>query len=386
MIDWIKPDVVGINSPTCGISRGYGLAKYAKDKGYYTVMGGAHVSSVPDEPLRNKFCDAVVIGEGEKMFAELIETRASGIFKGEPIKDLNDVPMPAFDLINAEFYCNVRRRVQTSLYSFVELFDRVMSLMSSRGCPYKCKYCYNSSQMYETPARYKTAEKTVEEFWQAQNTYNLDAITFLDDDFVLNKPRLKKICELLADNKRVYWGCNSRVTDVNEEMLAMLKQAGCVQLAFGIESGNNRVAQEVLEKKATVEQAKEAVRLCHEYGIVVQSNFMFGAPTETEEEMMDTLRFMQENTIDGSLGASAVIPFPKTGLWQWCVDNKKFPDHLCWDDFNYSTYPINMSTVTKEKFKEIMAKVAKFQNENIVKTEPMRRKKVQDWKRSVGLI
>jgi radical SAM superfamily enzyme YgiQ (UPF0313 family) len=379
MLDAIKPDVVGISSPTCGISRGYGIAKYAKDKGYYTIFGGQHVSALPEEPLHYDVCDAVVVGEGEQTLVDLIESKGKGIFRGEYIKDLDTLPYPAFDLINSEFYTTVRKRVGNSLYSFVNPLDRCLSLMSSRGCPFQCCYCYNSSKAFNYPVRYKSAEKTVEEFKYMEKMLKVNAITFLDDDFVLNKPRLEKICELLQENKTVYWGCNSRVTDVNKDMLELLTQSGCIQLAFGIESGNQRIL-DVLGKKATVEQAQEAVKLCHDFGVVVQSNFMIGNKTETEEEMMDTLKFMKLNKIDGGLGTSATIPFPGTALWEWCAENKKLPEKISWDAFNYSDYPINMSAVSDEKFIEIRNKFAEFLNYNLEATKSSREKKVSNWK------
>ena len=234
--------------------------------------------------------------------------------------------------------------------------------------------------------RYKSAEKTVEEFKYMAEKLNVNAITFLDDDFVLHKKRLEKICELLQDNKTVYWGCNSRVTDVDKDMLEMITQAGCIQLAFGIESGNPRIMTDVLHKQATVEDAKEAVRLCHEFGVVVQSNFMIGAPTETEEEMMDTLKFMKENIVDGGMGCSAVIPFPGTGMWDWCMENNKIPKDLNWELFNYSEYPINMSALSMEKFNEVRGRFANYLDENLVKTKKSREDKVRNWKQKVGLI
>ncbi len=385
LLNAIKPDVVGVNSPTCGIVRGYDIAKYAKSKGYYTIMGGPHVSALPDEPLKFGVCDAVVVGEGELALSKLIETHEKGIIKGEAVKDLDTLPLPAFDLILTDFYINVRKRVENSLYSFVHVLDKCLSLMSSRGCPFSCPYCYRSTSYAGVP-RYKSAEKTVEEFKYMSEKLGVNAITFLDDDFVINKPRLEKICELLQDNKKVYWGCNSRVTDVNKDMLEMLTQAGCIQLAFGIESGNQRILDEVLHKKATVEQAKEAVELCHKFGVVVQSNFMIGSPTETEAEMLDTLRFMRLNEVDGGLGCSATIPFPGTGLWDWCIENKKLPNELNWSLFNYSDYPVNMSAVSDEKFKEIRARFAEFLNYNIRFTKESRENKVNSWKRKVGLI
>lgn len=385
ILDAIKPDVVGVNSPTCGIVQGYSMAKYAKDKGYYTVMGGPHVSALPEEPLHFDLCDAVVVGEGELAFSKLIDSHIKGQIQGEPITNLDDLPLPAFDLINMEFYLGVRKRIGNSLYSFVDVMDKCLSMMSSRGCPFKCPYCYNSSSMYATPVRYKSAEKTVEEFYAISGKYGINAVTFLDDDFVLHKPRLEKICKLLENNKKVYWGCNSRVTDVSEDMLEMLTSAGCVQLAFGIESGNSRIL-EVLQKKATVEQAKEAIALCHKHGVVVQSNFMIGNPTETEDEMLDTLKFIKENKIDGGLGCSATIPFPRTGIWDWCINNNKIPKQLDWSLFNYSEYPINMSAIPIEKFQEVRGKFAEFLNYNLQATAPSRQNKVLSWKKKVGLV
>ena len=379
-LDNLKPNAVGLTTLTCTARKTYSYAQEAKKRGIYTLLGGAHVTALPEEAI--KYCDAVVRGEGEITTAELLKNPRSGIFEGELVKDLNTLPLPAYELADMNFYPIVRRYIYNSILSYVLPEDRVGVYMTSRGCPYRCTYCHNSKE--KRPLRFIDPLHIVDHLEEIIGKYKLDSILFLDDEFLIHKTRVKKLCEEINNrNLKFYWSANARVTDVDPDILEVIMSAGCVQLAFGFESGNNRIL-EVLKKQATVEDAHNAIEICQKAGIIVQGNFMFGNPTEIEKEMIDTLRFAETHLIDGGIGAAKTTPLPGTTLWDWCEENKKIPplESINWDDFHYGVRSINMSNMDSGRFDGFMRVVGERLSKFIKKAEPIRVQKVMDWKKA----
>jgi radical SAM superfamily enzyme YgiQ (UPF0313 family) len=379
-LDTLKPNAVGLTTLTCIVKDAYSYAQEAKKRGIYTLMGGSHVTALPEEAI--KYCDAVVRGEGEITTAELLKNPRSGIFEGELVKDLSTLPLPAYESVDMNFYSTVRRHIYNSILAYVFPEDRVGVYMTSRGCPYRCIYCHNSKE--KSPLRFIDPSRVVDHLEEIIGRYKLDSIMFLDDEFLINKARVKKLCEEINNrNLKFYWSACVRVTDIEPDILEVIKSAGCVQLAFGFESGNNRIL-EVLKKQATVEDAHNAIEICQKAGMIVQGNFMFGNPTETEEEMIDTLRFAETHLIDGGIGAAKTTPLPGTTLWDWCEENKKLPplESIDWNNFHYGVRSINMSNMDSGRFDGFMRIVGERLAGSIKIAEPMRVKKVMDWKKA----
>jgi len=348
------PDVVGITGTTNVIEDAYGCANFIKEKfGYYTVMGGSHVTALPKEAIR--FCDAVIVGEGDTKFVELIKSMEKGIFNGEPLKDLNTLPMPAYHLLDMEYYSNVRKREQMGLVSFLPPSAKIGFMITSRGCPHRCIYCHNSTRKIQL--RYKSPEKVIEEVKFLVDTYKLDSIVFLDDNFLLKHKRVKDICNLIKkENIDILFGINARVDSLNKNILKTLYEAGCLQLAFGFESGNQRIL-DLLDKKTTVEQNKKAILLCDKTGIIVSGNFMLGNPTETVKELEDTVKLIFENNIDGGLGCSLTLPLPGTKLYQMCIERGLNIKSVRWSNFRYSNYPVTLHSMENRFFFSVVNKL-----------------------------
>src|SRR4030067_2398966 len=114
---YFKPDIIGITSTTNMMGRSYQVARSLMSRGYFVVMGGPHVSALPNEALN--YCNAVVIGEGEKIFADIAKLQVPGIYEGVPITNLDELPYPAYHLINTEIYARVANRIHISLFSYV---------------------------------------------------------------------------------------------------------------------------------------------------------------------------------------------------------------------------------------------------------------------------
>jgi radical SAM superfamily enzyme YgiQ (UPF0313 family) len=369
-----KPEVVGFTGMTPTIPKTYAAAKRARSQGFFTVIGGVHASVFPSQSLA--YADAVVKGEGETALLDIMTSRRRGVVEGEVFKNLDELPMPAWDLINTESYCLLPRRASMSILSYVPYNHRVLSVMHSRGCPFRCTFCYNSTR--PSPVRTMSPERVVGEVKHLVDTYKLDTIHFHDDDFMLNTKRVERICSLLRENKvKIYWSANARATDITQEKLDLAKAHGCVQLAFGFESGSDRIL-EVLQKKQTVESIKKAITLCDNNGIITQGSFMFNNPTETLEEMAQTAQLAEDYNIDGGLGAQSTIPFPGTLLWDWCLERRVFGKSVSCESFNYMDVTYKISDVPLDKMKEYIPKIRKRFCELFDARQESRLRKVQE--------
>ncbi len=338
-ISRFKPDLVGITGTTQAISWAYECADYCRRLGISTILGGVHVTALPEEALGH--VDTVVVGEGEKAMLQLVDSPQSGIVKGEPVKNLDELPPPAYHLVNMKYYTT---RIE-GILSFMPMNsgNRIGSMLTSRGCPYRCTYCYNSFR--DAPVRYSSPKRVIEDVKLLKNTYGVNYLCFLEDNFFVNKPRAREICKLLIDEGlRMRWSANGRVDNVDLDLLKLAREAGCVQVAFGFESGSQRVL-DLLKKDIKLEQSVEAVKLCDEANIIVSGSFMFGNPTETIDEIGATAQFIVDNNVDGGVGVCLTMPFPGTELWDWCRTEGRIPDVVDWRQYDYQHRPIRVSDI-----------------------------------------
>jgi len=344
----MNPDIVGITGTTPSINQAYECADYCRKEGYKVVMGGPHVSALPDEAIQH--ADAVVVGEGEIAFKKIIDENLTGIIKGEPIMDLDEIPMPAYDLFDIEFY--ITRKEMRFLRHYGK--ERFVSIMTSRGCPYNCTFCHNSYR--EIKYRFNSAERVVSEIEYLIKNYKIESFFFIEDNFFVNKERVKEVCSLMIERGiNLPWGANARVDNLDRETLILAKQAGCKQVTFGWESGSQRML-DIYNKQVTVEQNAESIRLCNELGLQADGTFMIGGPGETLEDMKLTTKFIVENGIAG-MGVCVATPFPETQLWKDLEkEGKIIPSYINWSDFNFTTFPVRMfdETISDETFKEIL--------------------------------
>jgi radical SAM superfamily enzyme YgiQ (UPF0313 family) len=350
-IEKYGPKIVGITATTPVFPDACDIADECRKNGILTVMGGVHVSVMPDEALEH--ADIVVKGEGEQAIVDIVNNHDidSRIISRPYIKNLDDIPPPARHLMDMEFYLKVRDRITQSYLHFVPPFTPTASILTSRGCPYDCVFCHNTWK--NMPFRFHSAERVIAEIEELKQTYSIGALFFIEDNLFVNKKRLLKICaEMKSRNIAIPWGANSRVDHVDLDFFKSAKDAGCEQITFGFESGSQNVL-DTLRKKTTVEQNVHAIEVCNQLGIIPQGTIIIGNPGETLEDLEKTKAFIQNSAIE-SVGICIATPFPGTQLWNWAEEQNRIPDTYNWSDFNYHNVPIPLcDAVDMEELKKV---------------------------------
>lgn len=274
-----------------------------RDPSCHTIIGGGHASLLPGDCIDH--FDSVVIGDGENAIVEILKTRKKGIIKSPAIIDLDSVPFPARHLLP-----------EKSIFSYT-LFPgtkygtsaKATSLISSRGCPYKCSFCANIPQR----VRFRSADNFVEEVKHLIKDYNCYHFHFVDDNFTLNKKRLSEICRSLS-SLNIHFRCHTRANLVSKEACIELKKAGCNELALGVESGDDSILK-LMNKHLTVEQNIKAIKIIKDSGLLTKVFLVAGFPGETWDSIEKTKEFMRKAR-PHKWTLSTFTPYPGCEVWR----------------------------------------------------------------------
>lgn len=326
-----QPDIVGITATTPQIPSAYELAAAIKQNLPHStvVLGGPHVTVLPEEAVQ--YADFVVVGEGEKAFTDIVKKqmahtteKAPTIIQGTTAEDLDEIPSPAFDLLDMQFYLNRH---------FIEqvLPPPILGLVTSRGCPVKpaCVFCYN--QWRTSKVRYFSAQRVSQELQYLHETYKVSNFFFQDDEFLINTCRLKEMAKLFKEHgidKWISWGCQARVTTLNANLLKIAQEMGCKLIVPGFESHNARLLDYLKNGSVKVEDIDRAVNLFKNSKILLGGNFIYGTPTETLQEMKENFQYFLDTPEITFMNANVLTPYPGTQVWQDCKQRGLIPDEL----------------------------------------------------------
>ena len=313
-IESYSPDFIGITMLTGTYKSAENIGKIAKElnEEVVVVVGGTHPTILPEETIKNDYFNYVVRGEGEYTFLDLANGVRIDDIQGltyinergrivnnpdrEFVEDLDSLPFPSRDI-----YLNDTRNMD---YGYI---------MTGRGCPFECTFCA-SKKVWKGHVRFRSPENVVEEVKHVYDKYGTKFFYFVDDTFTLNKKRTKKICELLIESDLdITWICDTRVDTINEELLRLMKESGCVRVKIGVESGSDRILR-MVRKKITKKQVRDSVSLIKKAGINLTIYLMIGFPTETEEEIQETLDFARELE-PTYYSLSILAPYPGTEIY-----------------------------------------------------------------------
>lgn len=299
-----KPLAVGLTASTANIQNAAETAGQIKNinSDISTIIGGWHASALPEETLKNyRQFDYLVHGEGEIALLNLanclshgqkpddiksVAFRVNGSLQVNPreklISNLDEIPFPAIHKVSIDQY-----RPAAATRNYLKLPSTGISV--GRGCPYACLFCYKG--VWGNGVRFRSPENVIEEIEVYIKKYGIKDFRFYDDTITFPKWDLKHFCEEIIRRKlNISWNCWSRVNDVDEEKLRLMKMAGCYHIKFGIEFGTEK-ALKLARKAATLDQARTALALCKKVGIECKGSFIFGIPGETEADCIETLKF-----------------------------------------------------------------------------------------------
>jgi len=338
-----KPDIIGLTCTTPMVASVKKAAEVLKNTFPESkiIVGGPHVTAVPEDLLHEKYIDIAVIGEGECTIVELVKLieenkslkNCKGIAFKENGKIIRTTPRPLIcDIDSLPF--PIRHLLPYEKYKHSDLIERktkknYANIMSSRGCPFRCIFC-GSRTTFGGVVRFRNPKLVVNEIEECYNKLDVGIFGFCDDTLTLKKEHITEICnEILKRKLDISWVAQARVNTVDKEMLQLMKKAGCEAVHYGYESGSQTILDNI-KKGITLQQSIEATRITKEVGLKIHGYFMIGNPGETIETANQTINFAKRMNPD-SAQFTIATPFPGTELYQIFLsqnhDLKEFKDY-----------------------------------------------------------
>lgn len=274
----------------------------------FFFLGGHGPSPEPDYFLNKLEADAVVIGEGELSVVRMLESNNAEIYQSSLIKDVDSISFPAWDLFPMEYYTLIRE-------PHIRNNERCMPVITSRGCPFKCNFCYRM----DDGVRLRSPESVVEEIKALQVGYGVSYIAFQDDLFMMSPKRSIELSEALMP-LNIRWSCFGRLNHAKPEVLETMKRAGCVYIGYGIESLDD-VALETMNKNLTVEQITKGIEDTLRVGISPGFNIIWGNIGETLEGLNKGVDFLMMYDDQSQLRTiRPVTPYPGSPLYYKAIE------------------------------------------------------------------
>ncbi|MCX5713416.1 MAG: radical SAM protein, partial [Candidatus Omnitrophica bacterium] len=290
-----RPDVVGVTAMTSTIRGAFEVLRLAKEAGAITVIGGVHLSIYPQESLSYDFIDYGINGEGEYPFLKLLKA----IEANTPLKDipgliykmdgkiyvnqayihdnLDEIPFPA------------RHLLPMDKYSSIIGLHPVTTMVSSRGCPYQCGFCFKAPA--DIRHRVRSAKNVVDEMEAVVKKHKVKEIMFYDDTLTLRRDHIAGICdEIIRRGLKIKWESPTRVDRIDEPLLKLMRKAGCIRLRYGVESGDPDILR-LMKKDIDLELVERVFRLTKKAGIETFAYFIIGYLHDTPLSMQRTIDF-----------------------------------------------------------------------------------------------
>ena len=331
-----------------------------------TILIGSHGSLTPEWIFEKCKVDYIVRGEPEITTLNLVNAidkkeSISGVegishkSKGKVInnkdasriENLERLPFPAYELLPMDKY----------RYSFSDLPQPFTIMLTSRGCPFNCSFCLKimSKDKYIT----RNPENIVSEIEHLIKNFAIKSIFFQDWEFTIDKKRVEKICDLILEkNLKFLWGCNARANDLSDNFVKKMRQAGCVRINIGFESGSQKILDRA-NKNIKLKDLENAIKVCRKNNIIIGMYAMLNLPGEDKETIKETVKFFAKNKIE-SMTPNLVIPYFGTTLFN-LLKNQNRNIEFSWD--NIEEYAGRVDVTLKPQKARFFYRYFKLQSE-----------------------
>ncbi len=306
------------------------------------------------------------MGEGEETIVELLQVieagdslrRVGGIAfrsgngfelnpRRSPIKDIDSIPWPAYDLFPMEYYRLLR-------LAHVAPTDFVMPILSARGCTFTCNFCYRMDKGY----RVRAVDGILDEIRFLQKDYGITYIDFADELLMVSKERVTELCEAITNSGLKFkWFCNGRLNYAEQSTIGLMKKAGCVFINYGIEAFDNRVLEN-MNKHLTTEQIVSGIEATLEVGISPGFNIIWGNIGDTAETLQKGVEFLLKYDDGAQLRTiRPVTPYPGSPLYHYAIENRLLKDVAEFYEYrhiNSDLLSANFTNLPEEEFHKVL--------------------------------
>lgn len=328
-----KPDLIGMSIMTNNFLffRSFGR-KLKKEMDVPIIVGGVHPTSVPEEVIKEDWVDIICIGDGEEAMVELVDNMQSGkditkirnlwvkdekgnIYRNELRPLINDIDVHPFP--------------DRSVYAQYGIISRAVYFMAGRGCAYNCSFCINNFRDKLYPGqkyfRKRSIDNIINELIEVKEKYKPKSLRFEDDVLISNVKWLNEFKEKYTKYINLPFHCYITPNGVTEEIIGSLKECGCKLISMGVQSGCAQIRYHLMNRHYSNEKVIEAANIINRAGIKLHTEYMFGLPGETPENMWETLELNEQLHAHDTI-AGIFYPYPKTELTGYCIKNNLIDD------------------------------------------------------------
>lgn len=317
------------------------------------LCGGAHPTGSPKETLIKSEIDYVCMGEGEYFILDFLEYLKGNYKKDDinnlaykneegdvvinelrpPINPLDDIPFPDRELFNFQ--------LQNADLAFFS---------AGRGCPYQCAYCSNNhlNKIYNNKyLRFKKPETVISDIELHLKKYpSVRQVVFYDDVFILNENWLLDFCKMYSSSIKLPFKVLAHPVAITDSRIKIIKDAGCIEVNFGLQSGNEYIRNEIMLRRVSDNKIKESIKILRKYKMEFLVDVIFGVPFEKKMHMLDTIKFCAENDITAK--SHIFYPLPNTKLEQLSIESGLFDKNIYGEDYHSKTI-LNYSILHKAR-------------------------------------